>query len=73
MKKSISVNIKGNKNPIHNCLDCNNQLTEYEYNKADNLCTSCRSKYYSGEISQYIDIYGNNKVDEILKNKIGRR
>lgn len=75
MIKSIgkTVEIRGNSNKIDHCLSCNSYLRLDDYNFSDGKCYICRSKGYRGKASQYIDIQGNNNVDEILKNKIGKR
>ena len=75
MKRSIgkTVKIQGNNVNVYHCLNCNNHLRLDDYNFSDGNCYVCRSKNYGTKASQYIDIQGNNNVDEILKNKIERR
>ena len=56
--------------PVYNCMECNKKLTEYEYNRGYEICTSCRNIHYDrNRRMEYIDINGNNKIDEILIKK----
>lgn len=67
-RNSTKVFISSGSKPIYDCLDCGRELTKYEYNKCSNICASCRSKGFDRGLD-YIDLYGNNKIDDILIKK----
>lgn len=67
------VTINGVKKNTYNCLECGDSLILDDYIFGDGRCASCRSKFYDRNITKYIDIGGNNQIDEILLKKRERR
>lgn len=70
MEKNIKI--KGSNKAHYNCISCGKELTKDEYCMCDDLCKTCRREYYYKFDEDYIDRYGNNKIDNILVDKVKR-
>lgn len=68
MLKSVKIN--GDSKSIYDCVLCGKKLTQKEYFAASDMCTECRRENYHRFNRDYVDSYGNNKIDVILINKI---
>lgn len=62
-------NVKVEKSRVkYHCFVCGNKLNQYDYCRADDMCSTCRGSRFSS--SNYIEKDGSNKVDVILTEKI---
>ena len=71
MKESIgkTVAINGSSKTAYYCFECGESLNIDDYVFGDGRCGCCRSKTYDRNEGRYIDLGGNNQIDEILLKK----
>lgn len=67
---STHIIINGNNISGHFCIDCSKKLSQYEYNRHMDTCTSCKDKFYSKKSGRsFMDMDGMNSIDDILVHK----
>lgn len=64
MKKEL----KGHSITTYCCIECGKELSKDEYFTGFDLCKKCNRKLFGRK--EYTDIWGNNKIDAILVDKV---
>ena len=64
----MKIKINSANEVMYNCCICGKKLNKYDYCKADDMCSSCRSSSFRP--SNYYEKDGSNKIDMILVDKI---
>ena len=71
---STHIIIEQNNEVVHNCMECNKKLNQYEYNRGMDTCTTCKDKFYSKKSGRsFMDIDGINRIDDVLVHKYKMR
>lgn len=66
------VKIDSSNDNRHNCIECGKRLEYREYIEMTDLCKPCKRKRYNRGNVDHRDRLGNNTIDIILADKLGR-